>query len=148
MRDTEGVADNGALPTDVYDAGVRALLRCPDVPAHAHVTMQSLHRMVGEVAPWQAVRDALTVAYAADVKHGLDTAELLTDHAIEERVGVELDTLLERLHTGEGMRTLGDLLDRHPQTEGLISTMPYVRRSELAAIAEPVGKLLGVDNAS
>lgn len=87
-------------------------------------------------------------AYRAGVTHGQEISEALAEQVIEDSVTNQMDLLLARLADADGMRTLGDLLDRHPRTEGLLSSIPYIRRNEIEAIAETVGELMGVGNAS
>lgn len=52
------------MPDDVYDAAIRVLLKCPDVPAHAHVPMVSLRRMAEEQFDG-SLRPALEAVYQA-----------------------------------------------------------------------------------
>jgi hypothetical protein len=94
-----------------------------------------------------AFNAALAVAYQAGVKHGLDVAETLDETVIEDRAGAELDALLSRLDADEGRRILGELIDRHPQTEDLLDPAPFIRRAQLEAIIRAVWQLLGVVDA-
>jgi hypothetical protein len=43
----------------IYDAAVRALLRCPDIPAHAHISIEHLRASVDDP---EALRAALGAA--------------------------------------------------------------------------------------
>jgi len=59
-----------ALPDEAVEAAVRVLMRCPDVPEHAHVSMLLLTSMADDLGgDWRA---ALEVAYAAGRASVLD----------------------------------------------------------------------------
>lgn len=57
-------------------------------------------------------------------------------------VDAPVDALLSRLADTEGVRRLGELLDQHPHTEGLVSRIRHIRQRELEAILASVAKLL------
>lgn len=62
-----------ALPDTAVEAAIRALVRCPDVPEHAHVSMRLLTSMADDLGgDW---RPALDAAFAAGRSSVLDEAE-------------------------------------------------------------------------
>lgn len=87
-----------SIPEEVYDAGVRALLLCPDVPANAHISMATLRRMVGEVADPEAVRAALTAAYNAGVAQAAGAVARLSEAEATRDTNLVLRNAAEAMH--------------------------------------------------
>jgi hypothetical protein len=54
------------IPEWIYDNAVRVLFKCPDVPAHAHITMDTLWGMVED-------REAFRAAVAGVVRDWEDS---------------------------------------------------------------------------
>lgn len=52
------------MPGWVYDDAVRVLVKCPDVPQHAHIAIESLRRMADDLAGDGVFRKAVELAYA------------------------------------------------------------------------------------
>jgi hypothetical protein len=86
-------------------------------------------------------------AHADGIRAGIETAESLAEDVVEQSVADQMDLLLARMDDDEARRTLGDILDRHPQTGDLLDPMPFIRRAQLEAIVGAVGEMLGVGDA-
>lgn len=52
-----------SAPQRVYDDAVRVLLQCPDVPEHAHISIEWLRRMADDLAGDGVFREAVDLAY-------------------------------------------------------------------------------------
>lgn len=50
----------------IYDAAVRALLRCPDIPQHAHISMEYLRATVEDPEALRAALGAAIDAWETD----------------------------------------------------------------------------------
>lgn len=51
------------LPDWVYDDAVRTLLKCPDIPSHAHISIEALRAMADDAFGPGVFREALELAY-------------------------------------------------------------------------------------
>lgn len=51
------------MPDSTYDEAVRALLKCPDIPSHAHISIEALRAMADDAFGPGVFREALQVAY-------------------------------------------------------------------------------------
>lgn len=51
------------LPDWVYDDAVRTLLKCPDIPSHAHISIEALRAMADDAFGPGVFRKAVELAY-------------------------------------------------------------------------------------
>lgn len=51
------------LPNWVYDDAVRVLLKCPDIPSHAHISIEALRAMADDAFGPGVFRKAVELAY-------------------------------------------------------------------------------------
>jgi len=78
-----------ALPDEVYDLGVRALLRCG--PEHTHISIGHLRAMAADVGD---LRAALEVAHAAGRASVLDQADVIEQWAVRAVPGAPISPLI------------------------------------------------------
>jgi hypothetical protein len=132
-----------------HEACVDFSLRVIDNGVETMTGADDVRRAVDILAALGVLPAEFSSAYAAGVREGLDTAESLTDDAIEERAGLELDALLARLDNDDTRRALGDWYDDILVDPPILpDEPPYGRRIRLEAIVEGVSEILGVRNAS
>lgn len=128
--------------------GCVKVFRGPPEPAQlaSVFNLRSVQQAIDLLAALSYLPRQLSSAYVSGRRDGISDAEGLTEQAIEDGVTTQIELLLARFDTAEGMRTLGDLIERHPHGVAL-STVPFERRNQLAAIADAAGSMLGVDQA-
>lgn len=136
--DLDATDDRTEFALDVYIPGA---INC--------LWPRSVRQAVDVLAALGVLPAELSSMYAAGRAAGIDDAEILTDTAIDERVGLELDALLGRLDNDDTRRALADWYGGVLVDPPLLpDEPPYARRIRLEAIVEGISEILGVHNAS